>query len=381
MFENKNNKFVFNEKKNFDLLFVLLVIFFIFCISIFNYIVDPYGVLKNRSDFRISFVNGEMVNIYMKAFKNEKMEKIVLGSSDISLASLSFPEFYSITLRGIDYATYYQLLKTHFDLHPETKYVYLSLTYTDITGEYDQFIPPYTGKYYNIKELIRLFISVDTTKLSINKLKNELQSKDARNSGQTYCYPKQVDFIKPLSEKTFIEESERYEYLEKIIQFLKEKEVEYIFVFPPYNAAYLSFIKDVPYYDQQVKRLKKFLVENNIEIYDFAYVNEETGKSLYEIPYLYHNLNHPSFLFGKKIYNDLFYDKKDNQKIYMILNKKNVDEVILYQDKLIENWKINNFEIAELYKEIYFNPKDEYINHKITYTRSDIPQKYLYWWK
>ena len=35
-----------------------------------------------------------------------------------------------------------------------------------------------------------------------------------------------------------------------------------------------------------------------------------------------------------------------------ILNKKNVDEVISYQDKLIENWKINNFQTAELYKEI-----------------------------
>lgn len=366
-----------------DILFIIIVIFLFSLIALFNYLVDPFNLFHNKSGTKLINIPIEFSNIYMKMCKKENMEKVIFGSSDIDIAISSslFNEYHKMTVRGINYKQYYNLVKSHFDLHPETKYVIFGITYTDITGSLKQSLPKYTGSNLNKDEIIRLFLSYQTTSESIKKIQNQFIKKTEQNSDYFYCYPRQMDLGKKSQDELIEEQNERFIYLKKIISFLKEKKVNYIFIIPPYNSVYLSFIKNINIYEEQVINLKRFLVSNDIEVYDFGFVNKHTSKSLYDAPYLNYNFNHPFFIWGNKTYKNIFYDKTDGEKLYMLLTKENINDVIKRQEQLLDELELTNPKIVKLLKELYYNPKQEDFSYSIVYRKEDIPSEYLKWFE
>lgn len=362
-----------------DILFIIIVIFLFALIALFNYLVDPFNLFHNKSRTKLISIPIEFSNIYMKMCKKENMVKVIFGSSDIDIAISSslFNEYHKMTVRGINYKQYYNLIKSHFDLHPETKYVIFGITYTDITGSLKQSLPKYTGSNLNKDEIIRLLFSYQTTSESIKRVKRKTE----QNFDNLFCYPRQLDLGKKSLTELVEEQNERFFYLEKIISFLKDKKVNYIFIIPPYNAIYLSFIKNTNIYEEQVINLKKFLVANDIEVYDFAFVNKHIAKSLFDAPYLNYNFNHPSSIWGNKIYKNIFYGESGVEKLYMLLTKENIDEVIEYQKQLLNEFELKNSEVVKLHKELHFNPKPEDFSYSIVYRKDEIPSEYLKWFE
>ena len=378
-----NNKF----KKN--ILFLIIFIFLFVIVALFNYTIDPYNLFRNKNLTRLISLPPEFVNIYIKMHKNVKTDRIIIGSSecDLIVSTSLFGKFHKLTLRGIEHKQYYDFLKAHFDLHPEVKDVVIVLTYTDITGYFKPTIPVYTGEKLNINEIIKLFFSYQITKASVEKIKEKFfyEKKEDANSSIEYhsCFPKQFEVPKKIGKLEEYTNQENIEYLGKIIAFLKEKKVNYYFIIPPYNAIYLSFIKNIEEYNEQVKAIKKYVVSKDVVLYDFAFVNKHTEKSLFDFPYLNRNFNHPSFLWGNKIYKTLFLDRSNNDGLYMLLTKDNVDEMLKLQDELLEKYKKNNSEIVNLYNEIAQKTNspagNKELEFDITYTTNDIPTEYQEW--
>ena len=122
-----------------------------------------------------------------------------------------------------------------------------------------------------------------------------------------------------------------------------------------------------------IDNLKKFMVNNVDNIYDFAFVNKYTKANLLKEGYLYSNMSHPNDLLLLKVIK-VFYDPENAESdIYLKLNKQNVNEQIEYEAKLLNKFIIENSDLINYYSELNKNFDIKNQNFKIDYTENELP--------
>ncbi len=357
-----------------NLLFVFLTVSIIVGICLFNYNMDPYNLLKNKHYMIFPNNQPELIYIILKSYKDYKSDTVVIGGSDgASLFDEHFQDYFNnISIEGINFYQYKKILDNYLKIHPETKKVIILASYINIINEIDLFVlPEFDGIEYSLKDYQRLFFSLEATIDSFLLLKNHFTHKyiiknlpEEENRGFYIEYkPKQLDKYEGSIEDLKELENKNFKIIDSLIKMLDEKNIDYVFIIPPYNGIYLASIYENKHFQNNVDNFRRYLVSivpEDKKIYDFAFVNKYTSSDISENKdALYINLSHPSIIYGAKVFKVLQNDKKADNSIYFLLNKDNVESVINKENKLIKDFIKNNRKTIEYYFDLREKQKAE----------------------
>lgn len=355
-----------------NLFFIFTSIFIIFCICFFNYKIDPYRLFVNKNYLQISDYPIEIIYTAMKMYRDKKYDTVVIGGSEtISLFNEYYKFFFNnISMEGINFKQYKELLNSYLNFHPETKKVIIVLSYVNMINNHQLNLPELKEDYVTLKEYQRVLFSDDATLKSILSLKKHIfhiyikyiVKKKLKNYIIEFSpkiidtYNLSVDELKEIEKNNFIE-------IDNIINMLDEKKIDYIFIIPPYNSVYMSIIYNRKENQNNINNFRRFIVNKvskDKKIYDFAFINKYTSSDIsINKDALYLNLSHPSYIYGIKILKILLNDEEADNNIYFLLNKDNVESIIEKENKLIEDFINNNSKTIKYYKELAENQNKE----------------------
>lgn len=326
-----------------------------------NYIADPYNVFDSKY-INLYTIPVKYAHVSIKNSKNITADTLVMGSSN-TMTLFDNKEFYAyyfnlLCQNQMNYKQQYFLLKNYLHFHPETKTVFLFITYSAFWYEKGFFLKEDTFHTYNLQEIIFLLLSIDSTKKSLGKIKqegfknilkrhfnkkdNDLLFLDEKDLTSYQYYPNAIpDFHVDKSEHIKIKE-ENIEYLIKIIKLLKEKNIETRIIIPPHHAIMLAVIDELPHVRETVDYVKKLCVNlTDNDIYDFAVINKYTTVELNNKNYIFQDMLHANLIMGLKIFRAI-HDNITEQNLYVKLNKQNIDEEIKKQHEQVKEFEQNN---------------------------------------
>ena len=377
------------NKKQKNIIFITIIITLFIILFILNYKIDPYCFFHQTNLPAQIFVNKtENANIYIKGSKKQKRETVVIGASEIVTMFGRGPLDYifnRICLRFyvVKFKNYYELLKLYINNHPETKNVIIVINYPSFFTLNKDY-PKSKSNNYSLKELFYLFFSLDTTKKSLKILKNmTINNNVSQSDSDIYIengFYNIYIFSHYFKNKNFLKETnEDIEFLDKTIKFLKEKNINYYVIIPPYSAISLYAIYSDQRAIDEINKIKKKLVEKVDVVYDFAFINKYTNIDFFNINYLYYDYQHPNWIYGIKIYK-LFFDEKNSEKdIVMILNKENIESSIDKQKELYNRYYSDNINNLKKYLEIskVINNDTLEIIPSLKWEKQDLPDQLL----
>ena len=383
---NKKNKYNYNN------IFFLIFIFLIFLtILSFNYLMDPYKIFNNKTrkmNNTEAFIDNSLPYIYMEAYKDVKTKNVIIGGSDAE--TLFFCRLNDYFYNGIylkhkvlKIKNYYKVLKRYLELHTETEIVILVINYASFFSHNND-IPDYNHTK-TLQDMLYPLFSIDASKESFNILKYKITSlfykneyKEKTNEVVTWFNPYNTPSYKfdKLQEK---ENNEDLLYFDKVINLLKEKNIKYYILIPPYNSMVLKIINSNERYANEINRIKRHMTYIASNIYDSAFINKHTKANLLQDNFLHiYGGDHPNYIFGIKFFKVFFDEKNADKDFYRILTKENIEEQLNRQNKEIKNYT----QQTEKDYEKFFN-LPEVRNHIIPpwthvyeYTKNDLPKEY-----
>lgn len=371
---------MFNKKIK-NIMFILLAIILICFIISLNYIVDPYLIFKNNLNYIPDDVT--IAKIKLKLSKNKKYENLLIGGSDV-ICAFSVPEWYSnevyfLAFKGINYKNYYELLKNFLIIHPETKNVFLSLSYNAMYSDgilIEQ--KGFNNENLTNSDIFRVLFSTEAFKDSVSILyKNYAYF--YTNKNELWGYHPSSDYVY-LSTNNLPEETLKinYEYINKIINLLEEKNINYTFFIMPYNILSLTLFYIREPHRKNIEYLKKFIVNKSKNpIYDMAFLNKYTSNDLKKDKYsLYYDPMHITEIFGIKVFKMLFDNNFSDKNSYLILNKDNIDKQIKYENALIKNYIEKNETKVNKYKELIEKNNPALSTYTEFYNIKNLPKEF-----
>ena len=369
-----------NKKKNNIYFFILIFLGFIL-ISIFNYFIDSKKLFHpNNGLWTTEYIRDEEIPFFIDLYKNIKRDTLVIGFSEAGVLfnDSNISEFFinEITTNINSFKSLYLCVKEYIKVHNETKNVVIVIPCNKFFGTSDN-EKDVVKKINNNEMFLKLLLSKYNTKKNIDSIIQPIfnnifsKNEDIKTNYIYFIYPyavltKYYTYHKKIVEKDNIE---KIEYLEKIINLLKDKNIEYKIIIPPYNAVHLFLIKKYGY-ETVYGNMKRILTDKFGTIYDFSYINRLTKTNTYaKYNYWFYLPDHPSPNFGYKILTFLFYNESSDESIYVKLTKENVDEQLKKQKELLNRFIADNKNYVDFYEK---NVTDINEYYKI-YLTEDIP--------
>lgn len=341
--------------------FFIVIFLLIYLLGIFNYIQDPYDIFHVKKTLTPYPCPEKFIYSYIDTYKDYKMTHLVVGGSDAGSLfgnkphiKKDFPVFYTLVVGGINKQQEYELLKYCLDVHKEIGFVFIVSSFYNLStldGVYLPEIPK--SKFDKIKQKIIILYSYETLRDSIQKITSGFQKEETGKEDQLMEV-----FPVPDEEALIRAEKTNFEYTKKIKDLLNEKNIKYKVVIPPYNAAFLYLNNSNPVIQKYIDRNKRFLVENFDEIYDFAFINKYTSTKIYNENNYYFDMMHITYFFGDKVFKYFFDNKNAEKDICLILNKDNIDNMISYENQLLENFVKSNPDFTQFYNKVLKQPEN-----------------------
>lgn len=402
------------SKKNKNIFSILMAVICFLLIGLLNYIVDPYCVLQNRNYMDFSMVEPENIFIKIKAYQNIPYNTVLIGSSEVGqmfwVTAMTKPYFNCIYGYSglLNHSNYYDLLKVYIELHPETKNVILVMNYPSLLNPTVIHLPTFSSKSYSLSELIYLFWGQGTTQKSlkimsdricgvlrfllknkeqnsrenlVNKLKIISISLFARSEQKfeanenwlvSPSVPDQADGLPPEA-VLYTNYQQNIEYFDKVFEFLNRKNIKCTVILPPAHVIFFALVNDNESCKKIFESFLRYLTTKTDDIYDFALVNKYTIKDLSE-NYMYFNYIHPNIIWGSKILKILYNKPEAEKDLCIKLTSKNVEQVIVEQDILLNKYKKDHKDTFEKYKKESLVPNSvkKYKEKNIMY--NDLPE-------
>lgn len=367
---------------NKNILFLIVIALLILCSGLFNYIIDPFEFFHTQKNMNYVFCPRKYAYYYLDTYKNYKSPNLTIGGSNASFlfgemrrVKNNLPVINTLRIEQMDKKTEYELLKYYLSVHPETECVYLiGSYYFDIQFLPDEITSPPDNKFEKLKQKINILFSVETFEHSFYKFLSYYLIKTEKNVPVVVSRPYNTYY--EFTNDKDLKEAEKinFEYTKKTIDLLKSKNIKYKIIFPPCNAAFLYLNYRNTAAKKYIERYKRFLAENYGEIYDFGFINKYTATKIYEKNYLYYDMYHISKLYGNKIFKYFFDEKNAEKDICLILNKNNIDNMLRYENELIEKFIKNNPDFIHFYDNLPVFSKNGQISVQVKTYLSEVPQ-------
>jgi len=369
-----------NKKKNNIYFFILIFLGFIL-ISIFNYFIDSKKLFHpNNGLWTTEYIRDEEIPFFIDLYKNIKRDTLVIGFSEAGVLfnDSNISEYFinEITTTTNSFKSLYLCVKEYIKVHNETKKVVIIVPCNKFFGTSDN-EKDVVKKINNNEIFLKLLLSKYNTEKNIDSIIQPIfnnifsKNENIKTNYIYFIYPYAVLTKYYTAHKEIVEKDniEKIEYLEKIINLLKNKNIEYKIIIPPYNAVHLSLIKEYGY-EAVYENMKKVLVDKFGIIYDFSFVNRLTKTNTYaDYNYWFYLPDHPSPHFGYKILTFLFFNESADDSIFVKLTKENVDEQLKKQKELLNRFIADNKNYVDFYEK---NVTDINEYYKI-YLTEDIP--------
>ena len=343
------------------IIFILVVCSFTFLIGLFNYYMDPYDIFLRKCPLQINKLGQKYANAMLKAYKDDKHDTLFIGGSEIGYLfqfnHIVFNKYFdAIDIDYISPKDLYHLVKNYIKLHPETKNIYISIGYNSILGAKYTEIPEFSNRNFTFNELFFIFVSKQTTLESLKKLYGNTLNFLKQKCPELY---KTTDVIEdrgfwtttfPNMPPVYFNSINSYKemlpeklfYLDQLILFLKNNNINYQIIIPPYHSIYLSFLylnKDA---SETIAQLKRHIVKiSDNGLYDFSIINKYTTVDYKKNKYLFAEYTHPNIVLGMKIFK-YFHDNISEKDLFLKLDKNNIEQLLRYENNLIKNYLDKN---------------------------------------
>lgn len=344
--ENENK----TEKRR-DILFLVLLLIFIILIGLFNYIIDPYYI------FRDSTIKG-INNVKTHKYSNKRTIiysdiKINSNNKDTAFTGNCLLSHYGSGLDNVAFFTVpvakveevSNIIKNIHKISPEIKTIYWGLFYDDFwndkNDEVNDTLPILETKKINLDDIINLFFSYNTTKYSIETLRDSI-----KNKGQDiiYVYPYREIAKKTYNKKFSFDSLKNIREMKK---FAQENHIKLIIYYSPIHISKKVHIYSKGLWESH-QELKRRLAEIT-PFYDYSFKNEYNMTSIDENNMNFIDNIHPSNTYNNLIVFDLLSNTK---KIGTYITKENIENYIKIDNENLKNYIKENPQISEKIKNV-----------------------------
>ena len=301
-----------NLEKRRDILFLILLLIFILLIGIFNFFIDPYYIFR---DTTIKGIN----NVKTHKYSNKRTIiysdiKINSRNKDIAFSGNCLLSHYGSGLENIAFFTIpvakveevSNIIKNINKIAPNIKTIYWGLFYDDFwndtNDEVNDTLPILETKKINLDDIINLFFSYNTTKYSIETLRDSIKNK---GEDIIYVYPYR-EIAKKTYDKSFSFDS--LETIKETKEYAEKNNIKLIIYYSPIHISKKMHIYSKGLWESN-QELKRRLVEIT-PIYDYSLKNEYNISALDENNMNFVDNIHPSNTYNNLIVNDLLSDTK-----------------------------------------------------------------------
>ncbi len=356
--ENENNL----EKRR-DILFLVLLLIFIILIGLFNYIIDPYYI------FRDSTIKG-INNVKTHKYSNKRTiiySDIKINSSNKDTAftgncllshygsGLDNVAFFTLPVTKIEEVS--NIIKNIHKIAPEIKTIYWGLFYDDFwndkNDEVNDTLPILKTKRINLDDIINLFFSYNTTKYSIETLRDSIKNK---GHDIIYVYPYREIANKKYN-RNFPFNS--LKYIKEIKEFADQNNIKLIIYYSPIHISKKVHIYSKGLWDSN-QELKRKLAEIT-PFYDYSFQNEYNMSPLDE-----NNMNFIDNIHITNTYNNLIVLDllSKTKKIGTYITKENIENYIKIDNENLKNYIKENPQISEKIKNVKKEDADISVRRK-----------------
>ncbi len=356
--ENENK----TEKRR-DILFLVLLLIFIILIGLFNYIIDPYYI------FRDSTIKG-INNVKTHKYSNKRTIiysdiKINSNNKDTAFTGNCLLSHYGSGLDNVAFFTIpvakveeiSNIIQNINKIAPDIKTIYWGLFYDDFwndkNDEVNDSLPILETKKINLDDIINLFFSYNTTKYSIETLRDSI-----KNKGQDiiYVYP-----YREIAKKTY---NKKFSFaslnnIRKIKKFAQENHINLIIYYSPIHISKKVHIYSKGLWESH-QELKRRLAEIT-PFYDYSLQNEYNMSPLDENNMNFIDNIHPSNTYNNLIVFDLL---SDNKKIGTYITKDNIENYLQKDTENLKKYIENNLQISEKIKNVRKEDADISVRRK-----------------
>lgn len=329
-------------------IFVLFYLILLAAICLFNYIANPYNVFRsNTLSINPDFNNDPYLEI--KLSKNKKFESVIIGGSSVKCLELA-KNNENIADISIYYATISdinKLLKYYLKFHPETKKVYFALE-IKLFDKREKEIKQIKSNFLTPKELFKLFISIDTTKKSIEKIckKQKTKNKNEEFNLEEIVHLENINKIIPFKNQDEFEKRTKKE-LEELFKELDKRKIETICFILPAHAKFQLRILDKNNFRNSF--VEKQILDKLDYIIDFKIMNKYSQIPINSKNSLFYDESHPNQEYAKIIQEILFKNSNKNKDLYTILTKENYNFESEKENKKLLKYKKENLKEYETY--------------------------------
>ncbi|MCR5261386.1 MAG: hypothetical protein K6C94_06055, partial [Candidatus Gastranaerophilales bacterium] len=232
---------------------------------------------------------------------------------------------------------------------------FLFISTSSFFNDTDINMPKMKGYNFNIEEYYFLLYSKTTLYFSFDKIR-EFFSKEKNNKiDMDFSERMQAFEYYPDNFPSIITDEELVKklfennifYLKKIVEFLKQNNIDYQIVFVPYHSLYAAMISEYPVIKETMDNIKRASVEiSDKDVYDFFIVNKYTTCDITKNNYMYHDALHPNIIWGMKIFK-ILHNNEHEKDIFVKINKNNIEKHLAEQTKKTNEYKTKNKELVE----------------------------------
>lgn len=315
------------ENQRLDILFIILLIVFIGLIAFFNYLIDPYYIFRDTTIKSINNVkthkySNKRTIVYSDIKLNSRNKDIAFtGNCLLSNygSGLDNVAFFTIPVAKVEEVS--NIIKNIHQLAPNIKTIYWGLFYDDFwntkNDEVSDTLPILEGKNITLQDIINLFFSYNTTKYSIETLRDSIKNK---GKDIIYVYP-----YREIAKKTYPTpfSFESLNTVKNIIEYGKKENIEIIIYYSPIHVSKKIHLYEKGMWESNQK-LKRQLSEIT-PFYDYSLFNQYNSAPLDENNFDFIDNIHPTSSYNNLIVNDLLSNKKE---IGRLLTKENIEEFL-----------------------------------------------------
>ncbi len=347
MTENENKNL--NDKK--DILFVILFIFCVLAVALFNYVVDPYyifrdGTIKGFNNVKTHKYSNKRTVIYSDIKFNSKNKNVAFtGNCLLSHygSGLDNVAFFTIPVAKVVEVS--DIIKNLIKVAPDIKTIYWGLFFDDFwndkNDEVNDNLSEDFSKKFGLQDFVNLFFSYNTTKYSIETVIDSV-----KNHGEDiiYVYP-----FREIAKKKYQNQFslKALENIKETIDFANNHGVKLVIYYSPIHISKKMHVYSKNQWNNYQKMKRE--LANICDFYDYSMFNQYNSSALNEHTKYFVDNIHPTTEYNNLIVNDLL---SNDKKIGKLVTKKNVDVSLNKDFEELEKYIAQNRKLYETIKNV-----------------------------
>ncbi|MBQ2645663.1 hypothetical protein IJG14_08855 [bacterium] len=150
--------------KKLNIFFFSSILILLLSFVLINFAVDPYAFFIRKKPVADALTRENLFYLNMKT-NSKYRDTLIIGTSDVGSTFCVFKSSQKANIiwtKMLHMRDYYDIIQNYLYLHPETKNVYIVLSYPALMKDFKRSFPKFSTKPYSIKEIQESLFSIET---------------------------------------------------------------------------------------------------------------------------------------------------------------------------------------------------------------------------